>query len=101
MSQTPFQHLIADLDDVVPSDFVGYYRALDIVEDPALAPSRKKVLLAFWASDANAVSGAPSLRNVRGVTVTIDSLFEAMARVDDEIDPAAIVRRSGNPQASL
>lgn len=109
MSQTPFQSTsstvansrMTEIDDVVPSDFVGYYSALDIVDDPALAPSRKKALLAFWASDANAVAGAPGLRNVWGATVTIDSLFEAMARVDAGIDAAAIVRRSGNPQASL
>ncbi|MDC9822760.1 DUF982 domain-containing protein [Devosia sp. ZB163] len=81
----------AEDDDVSDSDLVGYWRAADIVEDPALSPSRKKALLSYWASDVHAVSGAPSLRCARGVTVTIDSLFEAMARLDNEIDQAAML----------
>lgn len=89
------------VDEVTASDFVGYYRAMDVVDDPSLAPSRKKAMLAFWASDANAVAGSPGLRHVRGVTVSIDSLFDAMARLDSLIDPAAMGRGTGsNPQAS-
>lgn len=87
-----------DQDDVTDADLVGYFRAGDIVDDPALSPSRKKALLAFWASDIHAVAGAPGLRCARGVTVTVDSLFEAMARLDTEIDQAAMgfeQRRSG------
>ena len=78
-------------DDVSESDFVGYFRAADILDDPSLSASRKKALLAFWASDINAVAGTPGLRSVRGVTVSIDSLFEAMSRLDLEIDQAAMV----------
>lgn len=83
-------------DEVSDSDLVGYWRASDIVDDPALSPSRKKALLSYWASDINAVSGAPSLRCVRGVTVTIDSLFVAMAKLDSEIDQAAMVSGSSS-----
>lgn len=79
-----------DQDDVTDADLAGYFRAADIVDDPALSPSRKKALLAFWASDIHAVAGAPGLRRARGVTVTVDSLFEAMARLDTEIDQAAM-----------
>jgi hypothetical protein len=78
-------------DDVTESDFVGYFRAADILDDPSLSTSRKKALLAYWASDINTVGGTPGLRSVRGVTVSIDSLFNAMSRLDVEIDQAAIV----------
>lgn len=80
-----------NIDEVSDSDLVGYWRASDILDDPALSPSRKKALLSYWASDVHAVSGAPSLRCARGVTVTIDSLFEAMAKLDSEIDQGAMI----------
>lgn len=78
-------------DEVNDSHLVGYYRAADIVGDLALSPSRKRALLAYWASDINAVAGAPGLRSIRGVTVTIDSLLDAMCALDTEIDQAAMV----------
>lgn len=80
----------ADDVEVTDSDLIGYNRAAEIVDDPALSPSRKKALLAYWGSDLHAVAGAPALRCAGGVTVTIDSLFKAMARLDDEIDHAAM-----------
>jgi hypothetical protein len=79
-----------DLDEVTDADLVGYWRASDILGDPSLSVSRKRALLAHWASDINAVAGAPALRCVRGVTVTIDSLLDALARLDNEIDLAAM-----------
>lgn len=87
-----------DLLEVNDSDFIGYFCARDIVDDPSLSPSRKKAMLAYWASDRHAVSGMPSLRNVRGVTVTIDSLFKAMDQIDSEIDPGAMRRGSTNSE---
>jgi len=84
----------AEEDDVTDSDLVGYSRAADILDDPALSPSRKKALLAYWASDIHAVGGAPALRCAMGVTVTVDSLFEAMAKLDEKIDQAAMVLHS-------
>lgn len=86
----------ANDDEVSDSDLVGYWRPSDIVDDPALSPSRKKALLSYWASDVHAVAGAPSLRSARGVTVTIDSLFEAMAKLDSEIDQAAMLSGSSS-----
>jgi len=81
-------------DEVSDSDFVGYFRATDILDDPALSPSRKRALLAHWASDINAVAGVPGLRCVRGVTVSIDSILEALRELDLEVDQAAMVRGS-------
>jgi len=91
--QRPSRATVTD-DEVSDSDLAGYWRASDILDDPALSPSRKKALLSYWASDIHAVSGAPSLRCARGVTVTIDSLFDAMAKLDSEIDQAAMVSSS-------
>jgi hypothetical protein len=79
-----------DVDEVTDADLVGYWRASEILDDPALSASRKRALLAHWASDINAVAGAPALRCVRGITVTIDSLLDALARLDEEIDLAAM-----------
>ncbi|WP_423065184.1 DUF982 domain-containing protein [Devosia sp. CN2-171] len=81
-------------DEVTDSDFVGYFRATDILNDPALSPSRKRALLAHWASDINAVVGVPGLRCVRGVTVSIDSILEALRELDLEVDQAAMVAGS-------
>jgi len=79
-----------DLDEVTHADLVGYWKAADIVSDPALSTTRKRALLAYWASDIHAVAGAPALRSARGVTVTIDSLLDALAAFDDEVDAAAM-----------
>lgn len=89
-----------DFDEVTDSDLLGYWRALDIVEDPSLSVSRKRAMLAHWASDIHAVGGAPALRNVRGVTVSIDSLLEALAKLDDEIDATAIPVQAPNGHSS-
>ncbi len=87
------QHTAED-DEVSDGDLVGYCRASDILNDPSLSPSRKKALLAYWASDIHAVRGASALRCAHGVTVSIDSLFAAMAKLDEEIDQAAMVSNS-------
>ena len=62
--------------------------------------SRKRAMLAHWASDIHAVAGVPAFRNVRGVTVSIDSLLEALAKLDDEIDAAAMPVQAPNGQSS-
>lgn len=80
----------AEDDDVTDVDLIGYYHPREILADPSVAPSRKKTMLAFWGSDIHAVAGAPALRCVRGVTVTIDDIRVAMDTLDKEIDPAAM-----------
>src|SRR5690606_5850782 len=90
-----------DEDEVTDSDLVGYYRAADIVGDPALSPSRKRALLAYWASDIHAVAGAPGLRSIRGVTVTIDSLLDAMVELDAAIDQGAMVAAEASSGRAL
>jgi len=82
-----------DDDEITDIDLIGYNHPRELVQDPAVAPSRKKRMLAFWGSDVHAVAGVPGFRCVRGVTVALDDIRLAMAAVDDQIDPAAI--RSG------
>ena len=77
-------------DEITDIDLIGYNHPRELVRDPALAPSRKKRMLAFWGSDIHAVAGAPGLRCVRGITVALDDISNAMAAVDNEIDPAAM-----------
>lgn len=89
-----------EFNEVTDSDLIGYWKASDIVEDPSLSVSRKRAMLAHWASDIHAVAGAPALRNARGVTVSIDSLLEALAKLDDEIDASAMPVQAPNGQSS-
>ena len=88
-------------DDITDSDLVGYYRPQEIVDDPQLSVSRKKAMLAYWASDIHAVAGVPALRRVWGATVRIDDLMAAMARLDEEIDAAAIYAAQGGGEHRL
>jgi hypothetical protein len=79
-----------DLAVVTDSDLVGYYHPRAIVADPELSPSRKRELLAHWASDIHAVRGAPALRCVYGATASIDDIFAAFRQLDDLIDSGAM-----------
>ncbi len=77
------------LTDSDPSDrdLIGYSRPHDIANDHALPVSRRRELLAFWASDIHAVAGAPALRSYDfGVAVSIDEIFEALKSLDDQYD---------------
>jgi hypothetical protein len=80
----------ADEDDVTDVELIGYNHPREILRDPTLAPSRKKKLLAYWGSDIHAVAGAPALRCVRGITVSIDDIQLTMQKLDEEIDAAAM-----------
>jgi hypothetical protein len=84
-----------DLDVVTDSDLVGYYHPRSIVAEPELSPSRKRELLAHWASDIHTVAGAPALRCVYGATAHIDDIFAALRQLDDLVDASAI-----NPEIS-
>ena len=87
-------------DEITDIDLIGYNHPREIARDPALAPTRKREMLAFWASDIHAVADSPALRCVRGVTVSIDEILEALKSLDGEIDPSAMqqaAHSSGHP----
>ena len=82
-----------DFDDVTDSDLIGYFKPRDIANDMALPISRRRELLAYWASDIHAVAGSPALRSYNfGVTVSIDEILEALKSLDGmhPVPPAGI-----------
>jgi hypothetical protein len=88
-------------DEITDSDLIGYLRPRDIVDDPRLSVSRKRALLAYWASDIHAVIGAPALRSlVAGVTVSIDDIFDALKRLDGLYDPPQAMGDFGTARAA-
>jgi hypothetical protein len=88
-----------DFDVVTDSDLIGYHHPRAIVADSELSPSRKRELLAHWASDTHAVAGAPALRCVYGATASIDDIFAALRKLDDLVDSGAM--QFGRPPAPL
>jgi hypothetical protein len=76
---------------VTDSDLAGFFKPSEIVHDPMLTLSRKRQLLAFWASDIHAVAGAPALRSyAHGPTVSIDDIQSALCELDGMVDTAAM-----------
>lgn len=76
-----------DHDDVTDSDLIGYYRPHDIANDDSLPVSRRRELLAYWASDIHAVVGAPALRTYAfGTAASIDDIYDALKSLDDKYD---------------
>lgn len=92
-----------DFDDafVSDSDLLGFTRPKDIVDDPLLTVARKRQLLAYWGSDVHAVMGAPALRSYAfGPTVSIDDIQDALKRLDEMVDLAAIPSPQGSGVAA-
>lgn len=82
-------------DRVTDADLAGYYSPKNIVDDVEITVSRKRALLAHWASDIHAVTGMPALRHGWKVTTSIDAIMAAMAQLDEMVDPAAIPMKAG------
>ena len=81
---------------VTDSDLMGFWSPSEIVHDPMLTLARKRQLLAYWASDIHAVTGAPALRcYAHGPTVTIDQIMAALSELDTMVDNGATAARSG------
>ncbi len=92
-----------DFDDafVSDADLLGFARPKDIVHDPLLTLSRKRQLLAYWASDIHAVRNFPALRSYSfGTTVSIDELRDAMDELDDMVDLPAIGKTGASSVAA-
>ena len=90
-----------DNDDPTDGDLIGYSRPRDIASDQALPVSRRRELLAYWASDIHTVAGSPALRSYDfGVAVSIDEIFEALKSLDDQYDlPPPAAGRAGQATA--
>jgi hypothetical protein len=84
-----------DDDKVTDADLAGYYSPKNIVDDIEITASRKRALLAHWASDIHAVPGMPALRHGWKVTTSIDAIMAAMTQLDEMVDPAAIPVKAG------
>ncbi len=58
----------------------------DVVGHPSLSISRKRAILASWASDASAVASCPALRAPDGLKapITIDEILEALRELDGD-----------------
>jgi len=55
-----------------------------VLDHPGLSLSRKRALLAAWASDACAVEGRPAWRQLphSGAVVAVDDILEALRALD-------------------
>ena len=55
----------------------------DVINDPEMSRAEKRALLASWASDARAVPGSPSLRQLEdGSIVEVDEILRALKALD-------------------
>lgn len=73
-------------DDDLPvrrGDLITYYHPREIVADGSLSIARRRQLLAFWLSDANALPSAPSIRSSGRTTTTVDELRDALIALDE------------------
>jgi len=73
-----------DADETVTrSDLIGYFHPREIVADSSLSVSRRRALLAYWMSDANAISGAPWARHSGYVATNLTDLRQALQHLDE------------------
>lgn len=63
---------------------VGFAHPLDVLKDPDLDAAEKRAVLSSWASDANAPSSQPTLRQLPGAeeAVPLNDILEALRRLD-------------------
>ena len=71
-----------ELQPVNRSDLIGYFHPREIVADASLSVARRRALLAYWMSDANAIPGTPWMRRSGYVSATLADLREALLSLD-------------------
>lgn len=60
----------------------------EVLKDPKMSRGEKRALLASWASDAHAVPGLPSMRQLNDeFLVEIDEILEALKELDASDNP--------------
>lgn len=69
-----------------------FQRPEEVLSDPKMSCAEKRALLASWASDAHAVPGAPSMRQLEdGSLVKVDEILQALKALDagNDLGPAS------------
>jgi len=79
-----------DDEPITDRDLVGYFSPKNIVDDPEINVSRKRALLAHWASDVHAIPSIPPMRRGAGVTTSIDAILAALKDLDHMVDGPAV-----------
>jgi hypothetical protein len=83
-----------------------YGSPADVLNDQALSPGEKRVILSSWASDIYAVDSRPALREIPGVAVPmrLSDILGALRRLDVEesgsCGDAAAMRIAGQRQSA-
>lgn len=66
----------------------------EILADPSMSPDEKRALLASWASDARAVPGTPTLRQLEdGSHVEVHNILQALKALDEGRDMQSSLKR--------
>lgn len=71
-----------ELQPVNRSDLIGYFHPREIAADASLSVARRRGLLAYWMSDANAIPGTPWMRRSGYVSATLADIREALLSLD-------------------
>jgi hypothetical protein len=67
-----------------------FQRPDEVLADPWMSSDEKRALLASWASDAHAVPGLPSMRQLEdGSLVDVDEILRALKALDASDGPDA------------
>ena len=69
---------------------VAHYNSpKEVLENPELSPSEKRVILSSWASDVYAVESCPSLREIPGIdhTIKLADILDALRALDYDGPP--------------
>jgi hypothetical protein len=63
-----------------------YSSPADVLNDEALSPPEKRVILSSWASDMYAVHSCPALRKIPGLAAPLhlEDILAALRRLDEE-----------------
>ena len=88
LQNTSFQNNHPDLVET------GFDHPHDVLDDTRLTADEKRALLAFWASDANAVPHLPTLRQLpNGSIVKLNDILNALKALDGCVDVTLIQGR--------
>jgi hypothetical protein len=70
-----------------------FQRPAEVLADPVLTREEKRALLASWASDAHAVPGLPSMRQLDdGSLIEVDEILHALKALDAASDPGRLTK---------